>query len=241
MSKDILNKTDITKKLFTKLENTGWDLLLRLWILSPKFEEIIDFLLKEYELGVRFTPSFKQIFNSLIFTPLNKTNIIFVGQDPYPQLGVADGLAFSCSNKNKAEKSLLYILGAINETVYKNHKTGKQDVNLKRWSDQGVLLINTAFTCEVNEIGSHTKLWKPFSTFIFQQLNDIKDKSFIFVFLGKQAQEYNKIITNDNHVIYNISHPASAAYSKKKVWDCEDVFNKINNNLKTKNLPEILW
>lgn len=241
MSKDIINKKEITTKLFNKLENTGWDSLLRLWILSPKFENIIETLLRENSEGVRFTPSFKQLFNSFIFSHLSSTNVIFVGQDPYPQLGVADGLAFSCSNLKKAEKSLLYIFGAINATVYKNHKSSLLDCDLKRWSDQGILLLNVAFTCEVNNIGSHIKLWKPFSSFIFQQLNDLKDKRFIFVFLGKIAQEYSEIITNTNHIVFNISYPASTSYNKKQVWDCDDVFNKVNKKLLELGLKEIIW
>ena len=48
------------------------------------------------------TPFFSDIAKPLDHF-YNKTNVVILGQDPYPQLGVADGIAFSCSKKDRIE------------------------------------------------------------------------------------------------------------------------------------------
>ena len=113
--------------------------------------------------------------------PYKEIKVIVIGQDPYPQLGSADGIAFSCSKKGKAEKSLQYILKALNDE--------QGDVDLRRWSNQGVLLLNTAFTCEINSIGSHINLWKPFAIYLFELLNR-HHKNVPVIMMGKKAEDW---------------------------------------------------
>ncbi len=169
------------------------------------------------------------MFNGFYECPYDDLKVVIVGQDPYPQLGVADGIAFSCSRKGKAEKSLQYILKALED------KDG--DVDLRRWSNQGVLLINTAFTCEVNSIGSHYDLWKPFSKYIFENINRHK-KNIPVILMGKKAESWE--IHLNNQKIFKVSHPASAAYRGGE-WDCNDVFNKVNQELEKQDIPCIEW
>ncbi len=133
--------------LNAKLKDSGWDRMLSPYVNGLSFDHIMNTLIQNVESGKRFTPKFKDVFNGFYECPYKDLKVVIVGQDPYPQLGVADGIAFSCSRKGKAEKSLQYILKALGDE--------DGDVNLKRWSNQGVLLINTAFTVEINKIGSH--------------------------------------------------------------------------------------
>ena len=65
-------------------------------------------------------------------------------------------------------------------------------------------------------------------------------KDIIWVFLGKKAQEYSDLI-GDHHIKLYASHPASAAYQREQHWNCEDIFNKVNNNLRALGKPEINW
>lgn len=39
-------------------------------------------------------PEYKDIFKAFTLCPYNKCRIIFIGQDPYPQKGVATGILF---------------------------------------------------------------------------------------------------------------------------------------------------
>ena len=156
---------------------------------------------------------------------------------------VADGIAFSCGNTNKPEASLRYIFEAVNKTVY----GGKKDVtkfnpDLKRWSNQGVLLLNTALTTEINKIGKHYDIWYPFIVYLIDMLN-AKTKDYTWVFMGKKAQELIPLVDNvlNNTVLLECSHPASAAYNKLSEWDCSDIFNKVNSSLLHQNLSKITW
>jgi len=206
---------------------SGWDLVFNPFIDSTSFDTVYNFLEKSVNNGLRFTPPFKDVFNAFKECSYNDLKVVIVGQDPYPQLGSADGLAFSCSKKGKAEKSLQYINKAI----------GTDHVDLRCWANQGVLLFNTALTVEVNKIGSHYNLWKTFAYYVFSTINKDK-KDTIFILMGKKAEEW-EIFLRDCKVL-KCSHPASAAY-KGGEWDHNDVFNKANLELKKQDKPLINW
>ena len=119
--------------------------------------------------GKRFTPPLKDIFKAFEECPYDKLKIIIVSQDPYPSFGIADGIAFSCSKTNDIQPNLKFILEEINKTVYDNQIISK-DPDLKRWSNQGVLLLNTALTTTIGKSGQHYNIWKPFIAYLFDHL-----------------------------------------------------------------------
>jgi uracil-DNA glycosylase len=219
------------------LEKSGWDSIKEL-VQSPMFDDILIKLINEVNQGRRFTPIYKDIFNAFLECPYQDTKVVIIGQDPYPQLGVADGIAFSCSKTGKAEKSLQYIL---KQTVGNFTDTGRviytpEECDLRRWANQGVLLLNTALTTQVSKIGSHYTIWSSFMNKVFQELNEHGD--LIIALLGKKAEAYE--IALSNNTIFKVTHPASAAYRGGE-WDCNDLFNKINQELKLKGKPLINW
>ena len=217
----------IRDSLNSNLKVANWEKVLSPYINGLSFDHIINTLVDNVNNGRRFTPKFKDTFNAFIECPYDDLKVVIVGQDPYPQLGVADGIAFSCSNKGKAEKSLQYI----------NKALGTDHTDLKYWSNQGVLLINTALTVEINKIGSHYGLWKSFTEYLFDTLNRHK-KDLVFVLMGRKAEEWAPLLSNMK--IYKVAHPASAAY-KGGEWDCKDVFNKVNLELEKQDKTCIEW
>ena len=112
-----INLEEIKIKLVEKLQPSGWANKLRGFIQSSDFDKIFNVLYKLREDGKRFTPPLKQVFRAFEECPVDKLRVIMIGQDPYPQLGVADGLAFSCSNTGKPQPSLKNIFQAIEHTV----------------------------------------------------------------------------------------------------------------------------
>lgn len=225
--------------LNNKLENSGWDRMLSPYVNGLSFDYIMEKLRDSVEQGKRFTPRFKDVFNGFYECPYDDLKVVIVGQDPYPQLGVADGIAFSCSRKGKAEKSLQYIL---KETIGDFTDTGRvmytpEECDLKRWANQGVLLINTAFTCEINKIGSHYGIWKSFTEHVFDNINRHNPNT-IFILMGKKAEAWQTLLPNCK--ILKCSHPASAAYRGGE-WDCNDVFNKANTMLIKQDKTCINW
>ena len=226
-----INLVEIKEKLIEKLKPSGWANKLKGFIQSSDFDKILETLYNEREDGKRFTPPLKDVFRAFEQCPEKDLKIVFIGQDPYPQLGVADGMAFSCGVTMKPQPSLRNMFEAIEETVYQGFPT-YQDPNLTRWANQGVLLLNTALTCQVDKIGSHYSIWNEFVMYVFDMLN-FTNSGLIFVLLGAKAQELESII-GPNHYILKASHPASAAYTKT-TWDCKNIFLRANEIIEANN------
>jgi uracil-DNA glycosylase len=228
---------EIKQKLFDKLEPNGWGRVFKSFIFSSEFTEILS---KLYQLSIadkRFTPTLKQLFRAFEECPYDDLKVVFIGQDPYPQLGVADGISFSCGNTNKVQPSLRYIFEEIERTVYQEFPS-YQDPDLTRWSKQGILMLNTALTVEVGKIGSHYDIWKPFTAYLLDSLNNY-NPGLIYVYMGKKAEEWSEL-TNDNNYKFTVKHPASAAYNGSK-WDSNDIFNKISKLVEENNGQKIIW
>lgn len=232
-----MNLEEIKQKMFDKLDPSGWGRVFKSFIFSSEFDDILNKLWTLSQEDKRFTPPLKQVFRAFEECPYDSLKVVIVGQDPYPQLGVADGVSFSCSNTGRLQPSLKYILGEVNRTVYNGHEVST-DVDLTRWANQGVLMLNTALTTEVGKIGSHYDIWKPFTAYLLDWLSNY-NTGVIYVYMGKKAEEWS-VLTGDNNYKFYVKHPASAAYSGGK-WDCMDVFNKISSIVETNSGTTITW
>tara|TARA_R110002072_G_scaffold194076_1_gene351276 strand:- start:4976 stop:5656 length:681 start_codon:yes stop_codon:yes gene_type:complete len=219
----------IKETLKEDLEVSGWHKILNPFLDSEGFDNITDTLTRLVDQDRRFTPKLKDAFNAFKETKLSDVKVVIVGQDPYPQLGVADGIAFSCSNTGKPEPSLRYIMKELGDTSV--------NIDLKRWCKQGVLLITTAQTCEVNKIGSHYDIWKPFTEYIFESINKI-DKDIIFVLMGRKAEAWQLIIPGQK--ILKCPHPAAAAYNGG-TWKADNIFERVNDELDKQGKTCIIW
>jgi uracil-DNA glycosylase len=230
-----VNLQEVKDKLYEKLKENGWGPQLVNFIMTSDFDDILSFLLREAQDGKRFTPKVKHLFKAFEVCPFDKVNVVIIGQDPYPQINVADGIAFSCSNFGKVEKSLDYMFKSIGKT------TGSlnNDPDLTRWANQGVLLLNSALTTTIGKPGTHQLLWKPFMAYVLDYLVWNRP-NLIYVFMGKKAQDFADLIPDNNYKIM-VSHPASAAYNEEPEWDCGDMWNKINKYLEQNEKPRISW
>jgi len=232
-----MNLEEIKQKMFDKLEPSGWSRIFKSFIFSSEFDSILTKLWNLSQEDKRFTPPLKQVFRAFEECPYNELKVVIVGQDPYPQLGVADGISFSCSNTGKVQPSLRYIFEEIERTVYQGFPS-HQEPDLTRWSKQGILMLNTALTTEVGKIGSHYDIWKPFTAYLLDWLNNY-NPGLVYVYMGKKAEEWS-VVTNDNNHKFYVKHPASAAYNGSK-WDSDDVFNKISKIIRDTTGEIITW
>jgi uracil-DNA glycosylase len=222
---------EIKCKLIEKLTPSGWARKLRGFIQSSDFDKILDSLLDQRDQGKRFTPPLKHVFRAFEQCPEKDLKIVIIGQDPYPHFGVADGIAFSCGLTGTPQPSLKDMFDAVEETVFQGYPS-HQDPDLTRWANQGVLLLNTALTTQVDKVGTHYDIWKDFIMYVLDMLS-LTNSGLIFMLLGAKAHELESVISQ-NHYILKASHPASAAYTKT-VWDCNDIFNKANEILANNN------
>ncbi len=237
---------EIKEKLIEKLRNSGWQDIMKGYTNSEDFTKVVEKLYNMVNIdNIRFTPSLKQVFRAFEECNYKDVKVVIVGMDPYPALGVSDGIAFSCSNIDYPAQSLKQILSEIDRTIYNTDykKKTKEDIkpllDLKRLANQGVFLINTALTTEVGKTGKHFQLWEGFIKYLFDMLTK-NNPDLIWVFWGAEAKKYSQLI-DDKQVKIFASHPASAIYTANKQWDCKDNFNEINNQLDKKKKEKIIW
>jgi len=187
--------------------------------------EITDLLVKiENQIRKKtFTPNPENVLRFLTL-PLYKTKVVILGQDPYPQPGVATGRAFEVGTLNSWNEPFKNIsLKNILRAVYKAYAGRTIDYRLlktkfdnefpllppqklfKHWETQGVLLLNTSFTCELNRPGSHSKLWDEFSKKLLFFINTVLNEEVTWFLWGNHA----KNVTSEfqiNKAIYT-QHP----------------------------------
>lgn len=93
--------------------------------------------------------------------------LLILGQDPYPTPGDAYGLAFSSLQRIPPSMRTVY-------KAFEAHLPGftrPQVANLEHWAEQGVLLLNTALTVRLGEIGSHMKVgWQAWTMGVLRAL-----------------------------------------------------------------------
>ena len=182
----------------------------------------------------RYSPCRKSIFKALELTPLNEVKVIILGQDPYPIPGDAMGLSFSVNRSDKLPKSLKNIFKEL-ELEYGHSRVFG---DLSDWASQGVLLLNTILTVEVNKANSHKNLgWQTTTNHIIRQINDLD--YVVFVLLGKQAQIYKCMIDQVKHTIIETSHPSPL--SSYRGFFGSDIFKNINYALIKQDKEPIKW
>ena len=245
-----IDRIKIKQVLSKRMSDVNWDFVSKFII--QKFDFILDKLIQNVQADKRFTPKIKDVFNSFEKCNHDDLKVVMLGQDPYPHvinnITTADGLAFSCSHTEMEQPSLKYMFDEIQNTVVSDHIYDVdglylRDCNLERWAKQGVLLINTALTTEVGEVGMHYELWKEFITELIMYI-DNEFSNIVFVFLGNKAKGFSNDINRNtkqikNHII-KVTHPASAAY-RNQLWDSKNMFNNINLHLNNAGKTKIIW
>lgn len=204
-------------------------------------------------------PASEDVFKALKLCPYGQVRVIIVGQDPYPQEGVADGLAFSYkSGKKQGDKkqSLDVILEEIERDCYEGfHPTF--DYQLDYLAKQGVLLLNSVLTVFKNKPGSHVGLgWEKLTSRIL--LSQIQERSpKCFMIWGAEAKKaINNIATKfeiefTNHLFLYAPHPAADLYKRDQFGDTKPDypntfagnkhFSQCNEFLNSKGLGAINW
>lgn len=172
---------------------------------KPYYKELYTFVKEEYGKTVIYPPA-EDIFNAFHFTPLSKVKVLLLGQDPYHNVNQAHGLSFSVPTSQKdIPPSLQNIYQELRDDV------GCYIPNngyLKKWAEQGVLLLNTVLTVRAHQANSHQKKgWEKFTDAIIEAVN-AQERPIVYLLWGKPAQSKIPMLTNPNHLILKAPHPS---------------------------------
>ena len=199
------------------------------------YKKLYTFVKDEYSRCVVYPPA-DDIFNAFHFTPLKDVKVLILGQDPYHEVNQAHGLSFSVLPGNPIPKSLQNIYKELHDDCgcyYPNNGY------LKKWADQGVLLLNTSLTVRAGEANSHkNKGWEIFTDKIISLVNE-KDDPVVFLLWGNNAISKKKLITNDKHLILSSVHPSPLSASRG--FFGSKPFSKTNKFLEAGGVEPIDW
>ena len=169
------------------------------------YQQLCEFVKEEYSKTTVY-PTINDIFNAFSYTPLSKVKVLFLGQDPYHNVNQAHGLSFSVlPNQKEIPPSLMNIYKELHSDL------GCYIPNngyLKKWADQGVLLLNTVLTVRAHQTNSHQKKgWEEFTDAVIRAVNS-QDRPIVYFLFGKPAQMKKKLLTNPKHLIIEAPHPS---------------------------------
>lgn len=202
---------------------------------KPYYKELYKFVNEEYSKYVIYPPS-EDIFNALHFTPLHDVKVLILGQDPYHNPNQAHGLSFSVLPGNPAPPSLVNIYQELKDDL------GCYVPNngyLKKWADQGVLMLNTVLTVRAHDANSHAGHgWEHFTDAIINTVNN-EDRPIVYMLWGSPAQKKIPMLTNPKHLVLKAPHPSPlSAY--RGFFGCRH-FSACNAFLEKNGVAPIDW
>lgn len=212
----------------------SWQEFLQAEFEQPYFKKLSDFLKQAYQNSTVYPPK-QQVFAAFT-TDLNNVKVVILGQDPYHEPGQAHGLAFSVRDNIKTPPSLVNIYKEINrEYGTPIPKSG----NLKRWQEQGVLLLNNVLTVEAHKAGSHRGYgWEDFTLHCVEYLSKNRPH-LVFLLWGRDARNKAKLIDKQKHLVLESAHPSPlSAYNG---FFGNNHFKTCNEWLESHNLEAIQW
>lgn len=154
------------------------------------------------------TPKPIDIFKPFTYFPIQKLNLILIGEDPHSE--GYNGLCFSRNNTYINNKIIPNIINCIKTTcniIIENN-------DIKNWTNNNMLMLNTYLTkCtkNINKSIQKNDDWKLFIFYILKKISEYKkyDNDIICVLLwGDLAQSFEPHINNKKFKILKWTHPA---------------------------------
>ena len=168
------------------------------------FVRLTQFVREEYATKQIFPPG-RQIFAAFNSTPFHDVKVVILGQDPYHDVGQANGLCFSVNDGIQFPPSLRNIFKEIESDI---GTPVPQSGDLSRWAKQGVLLLNATLTVEAHRAGSHQRHgWEQFTDSVIAHLAEHRD-NLVFILWGSYAIGKGSFIDRNRHLVLTSVHPS---------------------------------
>ena len=199
---------------------------------GPVFEPIqglIDEVLSQIS-HEEIAPPRESVFRAFEMD-LASVRCVIVGQDPYPTLGNAMGLAFSVApTVTKIPQSLKNIFIELENDV---GISSPPHGDLSCWSTSGVLLLNRVLTTKLGESNAHDRIgWQEITDHIAKELGR---RDVVAILWGKQAQELS------NHFEYKVLGVHPSPLSAYRGFFGSKPFSQVNQLLDSLGRAPIDW
>lgn len=213
----------------------GWDELLAPLFADTRYQQIREFLKKEYATHTIY-PDMYALYNCFRLTPVNQVKVVILGQDPYHEPGQAHGLCFSVPAGVPIPPSLQNIYQELQTDL---GITPASTGDLTAWAKQGVLLLNTTLTVRAHQANSHAHCgWAWFTDNVIRLLAEHPTPK-VFMLWGRNARSKAPLITGEQNLVLQSPHPSPlSAYHG--FFGCRH-FSQTNAFLTSHALPPIEW
>ena len=187
----------------------AWQALWGGFAHSDAGRAVNDFLAQRMAAGAVIYPS--DPLRALRLTPLSTVRVLILGQDPYHGPGQAEGLAFSVAPGIKIPPSLRNIVQEVRRDVGLG---APANGSLTAWAQRGVLLINTSWTVEQGQAGSHADIgWGALTDEIIKAVATTSPAC-VYMLWGAHAQSKADLIeatagpSGQQSLILRANHPS---------------------------------
>lgn len=202
---------------------------------APYFKSLTDFVRHEYAVGTCYPPG-KKIFAAFDLCPFEAVKVVLLGQDPYHEPGQAEGLCFSVADGVPHPPSLTNIFKEIHDDL---GTPPPASGSLRRWAEQGVLLLNATLTVRAHRAGSHQgQGWEVFTDAVIRQLAQQR-QGLVFLLWGSYAQKKGGFIDTSRHLVLRSPHPSPL--SAYRGFFGNHHFSLANDYLARQGHAPILW
>lgn len=202
---------------------------------APYFSALTEFVRAEYAAGTCYPPA-GEIFAAFDRCPFPEVKVVLLGQDPYHGAGQAEGLCFSVCDGVPPPPSLQNIFKELHDDLGVPVPTSG---SLRRWADQGVLLLNATLTVRAGAAGSHQgRGWETFTDAAIRALSSQREH-LVFLLWGAYAGRKAALIDRSRHCILTAPHPSPL--SAYRGFFGSHPFSQANAYLATHGLQPISW
>ncbi len=221
--------------MIKELIPADWSELLHDEFDKAYFAQLDAFVEGEYTSEQIFPPR-EQIFRALEWCSVEDVKVVILGQDPYHDVGQANGLCFSVADGVKHPPSLRNIFKEVSAQMgVETPESG----NLERWAHQGVLMLNAVLTVRAHQAASHSgRGWELFTDALISALNT-RRSGVLFILWGNYAKRKVSLVDPQRNAVQCAAHPSPLSF-RHRASDPPQ-FIEANRYLESIGEPLIVW
>lgn len=229
--------------MIPKIFHESWHPLLGNIFEKEELRFINTILLKYCLPG--YNPNPADIF-TVFQMPVDLIKVMILGESPYYDNDLSNGLAYGISDPSRTTKFLDVIEDEIATNNYCDESYTIADTTLVNWWKQGVFLLNTSLTTPKGEATAHMVYWKPCIEHILKQLLMTRT-NIVFMSWGKNSKTIidNIDASDKGHAFIYCDSPQDEVRLRlqsthSSFWKSR-CFNEANRHLTLFNKDTINW